>query len=223
MKSKTIIDEASPTKVPYNFYYWGPFLWKTKVAPELIKFLLKESKPLKESFNKKLAGDLSQQMLYSKQSHKRVWDKLRIYIDGYFKAFQKEWNCTPGVQWNPLNVWINYQKAQDHNPYHKHSGDFSFVIYCSIPKILKKEIKEVAERTNHPSPGGISFFYGDPQMNMGIGEHYFVPEDATMFMFPAYLRHMVYPFRSKCTRISVSGNLEVINNEYERVIKHNYD
>ena len=107
MKSKTIIDEASPTKVPYNFYYWGPFLWKTKVAPELIKFLLKESKPLKESFNKKLAGDLSQQMLYSKQSHKRVWDKLRIYIDGYFKAFQKEWNCTPGVQWNPLNVWIN--------------------------------------------------------------------------------------------------------------------
>ena len=60
-------------------------------------------------------------------------------------------------------------------------------------------------------------------MNMGIGEHYFVPEEATMFMFPAYLRHMVYPFRSKCTRISVSGNLEVINNEYERVIKHNYD
>ena len=46
MKSKTIIDKASPTKVPYNFYYWGPFLWQTQVDPELIKFLLKESKPL---------------------------------------------------------------------------------------------------------------------------------------------------------------------------------
>ena len=27
-----------------------------------------------------------------------------------------------------------------------------------------------------------------------------------MVMFPAWLKHWVYPFKSDCTRISVSGN-----------------
>jgi len=32
-----------------------------------------------------------------------------------------------------------------------------------------------------------------------------------MIIFPALLQHWVVPFKSKCTRISVSGNLEVVN------------
>jgi hypothetical protein len=28
-----------------------------------------------------------------------------------------------------------------------------------------------------------------------------------MYIFPAWLKHWVYPFKSKCTRISVSGNV----------------
>ena len=223
MKHKDLIRHLQGASVPYSFCHWGPFLWKTNIDSEVIKFLLKESEGLTENFDKKLAGDLSRSMLYSNQSHKRVWDILRIYIDDYFKAFKSEWNCKPGLKWNPLNVWINYQRAHDHNPYHMHSGQFSFVIYCSVPKILQEEIKQLTTRTNHPAPGGISFFYGDPPLNMGIGAYDFVPTEGMMLVFPAYLRHMVYPFRSKCTRISVSGNLEVHNNEYEQVIKHNYD
>ena len=33
------------------------------------------------------------------------------------------------------------------------------------------------------------------------------------FMFPALLQHWVLPFKSKCTRISVSGNLRLINKD----------
>jgi hypothetical protein len=28
-----------------------------------------------------------------------------------------------------------------------------------------------------------------------------------MYIFPAWLKHWVFPFKSKCTRISVSGNV----------------
>ena len=28
-----------------------------------------------------------------------------------------------------------------------------------------------------------------------------------MYIFPAWLKHWVYPFKSDCTRISVSGNV----------------
>jgi hypothetical protein len=29
-----------------------------------------------------------------------------------------------------------------------------------------------------------------------------------MFIFPAWLKHWVFPFSSNCTRISVSGNVD---------------
>ena len=37
------------------------------------------------------------------------------------------------------------------------------------------------------------------------------PQTGDMFMFPALLQHWVAPYKSKVTRISVSGNLRVIN------------
>ena len=33
------------------------------------------------------------------------------------------------------------------------------------------------------------------------------PEEGDMFVFPAWLKHWVSPFKSNCTRISVSGNV----------------
>ena len=39
------------------------------------------------------------------------------------------------------------------------------------------------------------------------------PETGDMFMFPALLQHWVCPFKSKVTRISVSGNLRIINKD----------
>jgi len=39
------------------------------------------------------------------------------------------------------------------------------------------------------------------------------PQTGDMFMFPALLQHWVCPFKSKVTRISVSGNLRIINKD----------
>ena len=35
----------------------------------------------------------------------------------------------------------------------------------------------------------------------------FFPEEGDMYIFPAWLKHWVAPFKSDCTRISVSGNI----------------
>ena len=32
------------------------------------------------------------------------------------------------------------------------------------------------------------------------------PEEGDMYIFPAWLKHWVAPYKSNCTRISVSGN-----------------
>ena len=39
------------------------------------------------------------------------------------------------------------------------------------------------------------------------------PKTGDLYMFPALLQHWVAPFKSKCTRISVSGNIRMLNKE----------
>ena len=40
-----------------------------------------------------------------------------------------------------------------------------------------------------------------------------LPETGMFYMFPALLQHWVCPFKSKVTRISVSGNLRILNKD----------
>jgi len=101
-------------------------------------------------------------------------------------------------------LWINYQKANEFNPPHDHDGKLSFVIYLKIPEELKKENKEYKGRSC--GPGGIQFMYGEgPRDAVTYMSHF--PEERDMFIFPAWLKHWVSPFKSDCTRISVSGNI----------------
>jgi hypothetical protein len=101
-------------------------------------------------------------------------------------------------------MWINYQKENEFNPPHDHDGKLSFVIYLKIPEELKKENKDYNGKSC--GPGGIQFLYGEGPREAVTYMSYF-PEELDMFIFPAWLKHWVSPFRSKCTRISVSGNV----------------
>ena len=45
------------------------------------------------------------------------------------------------------------------------------------------------------------------------------PKTGDMIIFPALLQHWVVPFKSKVTRISVSGNMEIMN---KKKLPHGY-
>ena len=80
----------------------------------------------------------------------------------------------------------------------------SWVIYLDIPEVLKFENSKYKGRS--AGPGGITFIYGDGPRE-SVTHHSFVPKSGDMYIFPAWLKHWVYPFKSDCTRISVSGNI----------------
>jgi hypothetical protein len=101
-------------------------------------------------------------------------------------------------------MWINYQKPNDFNPPHDHDGKLSFVTYLQIPEELKRENREYKGKSC--GPGGIQFIYGNGPRDC-ISYMSFFPEENDMFIFPAWLKHWVAPYRSNCTRISVSGNV----------------
>ena len=105
--------------------------------------------------------------------------------------------------------WVNYQKQNEFNPVHDHSGVYSFVIWMKIPYDSKKQ--NLNKVNNNPQIGNFQFLY---QNILGKREGYdyeMNPDlEGTMLFFSSALDHMVYPFYN-CDeeRISVSGNIMV--------------
>ena len=131
---------------------------------------------------------------------------LANYIGVYDKAHEAFMNKKPKFkpEYVVSALWINYQRQFDFNPPHDHDGKLSFVIYCQIPDELKAENKAYTGRSG--GPGSIQFLYGEGTRDAITYQSQF-PEVGDMYIFPAWLKHYVSPFKSDCTRISVSGNI----------------
>ena len=111
-------------------------------------------------------------------------------------------------------LWVNYQKKYDFNPLHIHSGIFSFVIWVQIPYDLEEERKRYPKTSGNETA---SFMF---QYNTALGglDTAYINVDKTwewkIVFFPARLNHGVNPFyTTDNTRISISGNLYVIDNK----------
>ena len=192
-------------QIPISIFNWGPCVVKLKVKDEFKKLLLDEAKSNKDDYTTKLAGILDKETGYTDQSKNKILPTLSQYIGVYDQAYQryvnKPYDKMPEYVLSAF--WINYQRPNDFNPPHDHDGRLSFVIYCSMPKELKKEHEEYKGKSC--GPGGIQFIYGNGPRD-AITYMSFLPEENDMFIFPAWLKHWVAPYKSDCTRISVSGN-----------------
>ena len=112
-------------------------------------------------------------------------------------------------------LWVNFQSKYDFNPLHIHSGLFSFVIWVQVPYDLEEERKRY--KTNGNETAAFMFQY-----NTALGgldtEYLYIDKtwEWKIAFFPARLNHGVNPFyTSDDHRISISGNLYVIDNNTE--------
>jgi len=191
-------------QVKYGILHWGPCVVKTKVDQNTQDLLLSEGEASKEDASPELAGVLKNQF------HYRDKNKFQKFMEGTFSLYNAAMQ-----QWKQGNekvpstfflekLWINFQGPNEFNPPHSHGGALSFVIFLKIPIELR------AENQNYKGlsagPGGITFLYGETE-DRCITNHSIFPEEGDMYVFPAWLKHWVYPFTSDCTRISVSGNV----------------
>ena len=192
-------------QIPISIFNWGPCVVKLKVKDEFKKLLLNEGKKNKEDYTTKLAGILDKETGYSPESKNKILPFLSQYIGVYDQAYQKYVNkpYDKMPEYVLSALWINYQQPGDFNPPHDHDGKLSFVVYCSMPKELKKEHEDYKGKSC--GPGGIQFIYGNGPRD-AITYMSFLPEEGDMFIFPAWLKHWVAPYKSDCTRITVSGN-----------------
>ena len=194
------------TKINIQMFNWGPCVIRLKIQDNFKKLLLDEGEKNKLDFTDKLAGILNKETGYSEESKAKIVplmsEALGVYDQAYQKYTMKAYDKKPEYLLTAL--WINYQKANDFNPPHDHDGKLSFVTYLSIPEELKKE--NAAYTGKSCGPGGIQFLYGNGPRDC-VTIYSIFPEENDMFIFPAWLKHWVAPYRSDVTRISVSGNV----------------
>lgn len=100
--------------------------------------------------------------------------------------------------------WVVSQYAGEYNPWHHHNGDFSAVIYLKLPPNMHKEIEEDYE-DHYPANGLIEFMFGENQIFRSDNLK-FKPVVGKMLVFPSWLKHFVYPFKSEGERRSMSFN-----------------
>lgn len=188
--------------IKYDYFHWGPFLYKTKVTDEIVKQLLSFCKRDKEKdIRHKLAGHL-------KEEYALKPDEVMPLLAPYFQSYQKAAFEHHGVLFDKKikmkSAWVNFMKEGEYNPPHVHTGALSCVLYLQIPNDIKQNnIDHVA---SSPQPGSIYFQYGEVA-RYNLKEHFFFPEVGDFCIFPAWLSHTVFPFKSKEERISLSANL----------------
>jgi len=202
-----------------SFFYWGPYVERTTIPEHIRKYLLEEGNKVKYNIDfdasKTLAGHLEHQYLYPKDIQKKFYTDIIPILQNYRKGHCMYHGLDNlNVELEPINLWINFMQPGDFNPIHIHNGDYTFVTFLDVPDELTEEIKEW--RKNHTSyaPGEIHFDYTTPtRPKWATTARAITPKTGDMIIFPTLLSHWVAPYKSKCTRISVSGNLRIANRE----------
>jgi hypothetical protein len=197
--------------IEYKNIPFGPFVMATRVPEDIRKRLLKDAKKQLKSYHKHLAGHLHTQLRYNDDTTKWFYEQSTPI----WQAYREGWSNWAGLtnyscELNAHDLWVNFMKPGDFNPVHTHGGDYSFVIFLDVPEKIIEE-QNAFEGTS-AKPGSLMFeFTQQAKPKWAITGQTYRPKTGDMIIFPALLQHWVVPFKSKCTRISVSGNIEVVN------------
>jgi len=199
--------------IAMRYLHWGPYVASSELSEHIIKKLHEDGKKELKSHHKKLAGHIKRQVKYNDETT----DWFYQQISGFLDAYRQGHLDYHGIQKKEVKIayddlWVNFMQPGDFNPIHTHGGDYSFVFFIDIPEQLSEEMEKF-EGTG-PKPGSLLFEYGTPSRPIwATTGHMIIPKVGTIYMFPALLQHWVVPYKSDCTRVSVSGNLRIMNRD----------
>ena len=182
-----------------------------------------ETKSRECDFSENLVGKVSKEVqipIVDKAEKKYCLDYMKesclLFLQEMLKKNRTyEWNKLTGVGTSqnlypsPENIhlansWIVSQYKGEYNPWHKHSGNFSAVMYLKIPEGMNKFMEKEYD-DHYPCSGLIQFMYGESQ-DFRSDTLTCLPEVGKMYLFPSWLKHSVYPFYCEGERRSLSFN-----------------
>ena len=130
------------------------------------------------------------------------------------------WSKLDKIRCPPRQVQLSGFLPHLFNPFHIHEGQLSGVCYLRVPPSLPAEY---AKEDHYPTVGDICWFNGQAATFSGH-KHQESPKVGVTFLFPNWLAHGVYPFRTPNEeRRSVSFNLHLIKKDDTVIVDDNRD
>ena len=193
---------------------FGPSIAKLKLPNEIILELNKfvdgiisdKKKSVELDHGENLAGNVKQEFKVTPEILKSsgLLNFLANGVSKWIEVSEKK----KIKNFNIISSWIVRQFQNEYNPVHLHDGHVSGVGYLKLPKnmISNKLIKNKKIKTN----GTIDFINGQKNF-LSKSIFNIVPKIRDLLIFPNYLMHTAYPFKSSGERRSFSFNLEIDN------------
>ena len=201
-----------------------PFL-QIQLDQEVIDYLWKIidiAKTQNINLKNQLVGNISQSLFLDDQDN-FFYKSVCLPLVKYYR--ENNHNSVDPVSQNTLlgpksslilnKFWVNYQYQTEFNPYHEHTGVYSFAIWLRVPYDWEDQ-KKLSQfnhiKQEHIKAGNFEFEYIDTNGDIKNYAYQLSPiSEGVMVFFPARLRHCVYPFYgTEEPRISISGNLSYV-------------
>ena len=196
-------------EISFDIYQpFGPSILKVKMPQVYINLLNAEADTIlhDEQLSKKydwshnLAGNVKKEIAIDPSKIKGFPEFLVTMADQYLTKVLPEWTTDAKVS---FRVWVVSQYAGDFNPVHIHDANLSGVAFLKVPSGFDEEYKK---EDHHPTAGCLEFLGSMPNH---FARHSYVvkPVVGDFYLFPSWLAHQVYPFRSDGERRSMAFNV----------------
>ena len=183
---------------------FAPTIGQYKLSDETVKKINQyvddirsdQEKIQNTNYGNQLAGEVTHEIVISKEFlTKFLIEELGLNVHNYVKStIDKEI-----TKFTIKSCWAVCQYENDYNPVHWHSGHVSGVAYLKVPENFGDSLKK--ENRN----GRIAFMHGSRQF-LSNSNIEFKPVVGDLYLFPSYLMHSVYPFKSSEERRSIAFN-----------------
>ena len=200
-------------QISYDMFTpFGPRIMKSSVPQNIVDEVNKKADDIlnddKRSeqldYSANLAGNVKKEVALSLGEIKSLELVINKLVTEYILK-------TVGKQFNPENTnmtytsWVVSQYAGDFNPVHIHDSQLSGVFFLKIPPGYEEEFRR---EDHYPSVGCLEFLGSVPNT---FSKHSYMakPQIGDLYIFPSWLSHQVYPFRSEGERRSMAFNIHL--------------
>mgnify|MGYP003118318077 FL=1 len=197
---------------------FGPHIVYSRMPEKVIKSLnayhdakIQQKKDKALDHSEQLVGKVTQEFLIDDEQISRNADFFNTAFGAYHQFYLQRQNkklkegVRLGIQYHA--AWLVKQYAGEFNPAHIHTEcQLSCVGYLKVPD-LKKEDEEDPKK-HYPCSGNIELFH-EGSNYYHVGNIRIRPAVGDFIIFPSYLTHTVYPFKSDEERRSFSMNVSV--------------
>ena len=205
---------------------FGPTILKAKLPEELIKDFNQDcdeivaNKKEQVDWSPQLAGRVKEEWHISKDTLTKYYGWAGAVTSRYLFPDDKMYReYKDKLKVGISSGWYVRSFTGDFNPYHFHTGcQISCVGFLKLPEDITEYWKE-EDKDHNPFGGYLDFRYGTIGLNCPNNIK-LKPQIGDFYMFPNWLDHCVYPFKSKYQnyepqgeRRSFSLNIVFGNNE----------